>query len=136
MEDIKYILNKYAEIYMYLIIGVFTTLLSLVLYTILSKLGFSVSTSNIISNIIAIVFAFITNSIFVFRYKFTSIKLLLIKFFQFSFLRIVIMFLETIALIFIVDYLDFNKYISKFITTILIIIINYIISKYIIYKKD
>lgn len=136
MNILKELFYKYIEIYMYLIIGVLTTLISFIVYGVLVYFNAEVETANIISNIISIIFAFIANSLFVFNFKFTNLKLTLIKFFQFSFFRIILMLLETGLLWLLVKNIGFDKYICKFATTCLIVALNYILSKFVIYKKE
>ena len=77
MEDkvkkIKELYKKYKEIVNYLIFGVLTTLVNIITYAIFAKL-FHVDevVSNIVAQIISILFAYVTNKIYVFESKSTK----------------------------------------------------------------
>ena len=68
---IKFI-KKYWEVLSYLIFGVLTTLLNIVLYALFNRLfGYTAANSwgNVLDNILCILFAYVTNRAFVFRSK-------------------------------------------------------------------
>ena len=66
MEKIKQIYKQYKEIIMYLIMGGLTTLVNWGTYAGFIKIGSSVTVSNIVAWIAGVLFAYITNKIFVF----------------------------------------------------------------------
>ena len=62
--------KKYEEIINYLIVGVLTTLVSIGTYGLFAKIiGINYLISNIISWVVSVAFAYITNKIFVFKNK-------------------------------------------------------------------
>ena len=68
-------IKKHWEVLSYLIFGVLTTLLNIVLYALFNKLfGYTAANSwgNVLDNIICILFAYCTNRAFVFRSKTTG----------------------------------------------------------------
>ena len=67
MEKIKQIYKQYKEIIMYLIMGGLTTLVNWGTYAGFIKIGSSVTVSNIVAWIAGVLFAYITNKIFVFE---------------------------------------------------------------------
>ncbi|MDE5781065.1 MAG: GtrA family protein, partial [Lachnospiraceae bacterium] len=77
MKDFKQkLLNR--ETISYIIFGILTTAVDFIVYIICSKLlGINYLVANIISWIAAVIFAFVTNKIFVFKSKSYSISTLI-----------------------------------------------------------
>lgn len=123
--------NKCYEVLSYLFFGGCTTLVNIVTFWVLRLLKIGVYTSNVVAWIISVLFAFITNKLFVFESKGNTIKQG-ISFFGFRLLSLVfdmgIMYL-------LIDVFNVNDLLSKIITNIFVIIINYIFSKVFIFKK-
>ena len=70
MQRIKDLFIKYKEVIMYLIFGVATTLVNWIVYSLLMKTSvINMTVSNAIAWLTAVVFAYITNKIFVFESK-------------------------------------------------------------------
>ena len=68
MKKIKELLLKYKEVIMYLIFGVATTLVNWIVYSLLMKTSVvNMTVSNAIAWFTAVVFAYITNKLFVFE---------------------------------------------------------------------
>lgn len=130
------------EIFNYLIIGVLTTLVNLIskwilLFTILDATNAKeLQISIIISWIIAVAFAYITNRKIVFESKNKNIVSELIKFVG---ARIATLFVEMGYMWFFVTFLKLNSDLYVMVWTItcqaLIIILNYIFSKLFVFKK-
>lgn len=132
------IYNKYKEIINYLIFGILTTIVSLLtyylsVYTILNpKNPLELQIANIISWITCVTFAYITNRKYVFNSKNKNIFKEIIKFYS---SRLTTLFLDMLIMFIFVSKLEFNDKIIKIIVQILIIIINYILSKIIVFKN-
>ena len=132
------IYHKNEEIWNYLIVGGLTTLVSLIVYYI-SVLTFlnpnnaiELQIANIISWIIAVIFAYFANRIFVFKSKEKNIKKEATSFIG---SRILTLLLDMLTMFIIVTILHINDKIGKIISQILVIIGNYIISKLFVFKK-
>ena len=90
-------IKKHWEVFSYLIFGVLTTLLNIVLYALFNKLfGYTAANSwgNVLDNIICILFAYCTNRAFVFRSK-TQGKAMAREFGAFVTCRLGTMLLDT-----------------------------------------
>ena len=136
METIKILWNKYKEIINYLIFGVLTTIVNYISYIILTKVcNIDYLVSTVIAQVIAIIFAYITNKIFVFQSKNLSKKEFLKEMFSFFGFRILSLFLDMGFMYIFVDMLHLNDVIMKLVSNVLIVIANYIFSKLIIFKK-
>ena len=128
-------LKKYRELFSYGIVGGLTTLLNLVLYFVMvSWLKVYYIAAEIIAWVICFVFSFVTNKIFVFESREWGGGQLwkeLSRFFSSSVATGVI---EVVALYAMVDGLNWDGTASKFIDTVLIIILNYILRKLWVFK--
>ena len=119
----------------YLVFGFITTLISIVSFYILLEIGMDYKLANIISFILAILFAYITNKHYVFEKKSETLKELVKEAIHFSMVRTGSFFFEFTALVVCVSYLDFNKIISKTVITIIVIVFNFLISRFFIFKE-
>lgn len=143
MQKIIELYKKYKEIINYLIFGVLTTIVSLavkyiLLFTILdASNGTQLQIAVIISWVIACLFAYITNRIFVFESKTKNMIKELIKFLG---SRLATLGLEMLIMFIFVTALGLNSdtwvVIWTLVTQVLVIIGNYILSKLIVFKKE
>ena len=133
---------KYKEIFNYLVVGVLTTIVSLaskwgLLFTILdAEDAFELQVAIIVSWILAVVFAYFANRIFVFNSKNKNILKEMVQFFS---ARVLTLIMEMVIMWFFVTLLKLNSdtwvLIWTFVTQVLIMIFNYIFSKLFVFKK-
>lgn len=125
--------KKYEEIIKYLFFGVLTTLVSILSYALFTRL-FSINylISNVLSWILAVLFAFITNKLYVFKSETTNIFKELIKFFEF---RILSLLIESVIMYLFVDVLNLNDMIIKIIAQGVVIVLNYVFSKVFVFQS-
>ena len=125
--------NKYKEIINYLIFGVLTTIVSILSYALFTRIfHIDIYISSVLSWIIAVTFAFITNRIFVFNSKERNIILELIKFYL---SRLASLGIELLLMYLFVKIFNINDMISKIIVQGIVIVLNYIFSKIFVFKK-
>lgn len=142
MKKIISLYKKYEEIINYLIVGVLTTVVSLVvkwglLFTILdAKNAFQLQVAVVISWIAAVIFAYVTNRIFVFKSKSKSILKEIISFFG---ARLLTLGLEMIIMWFFVTLLKLDSdmwvLVWTMVAQVLVIIFNYVLSKLFVFRK-
>ena len=142
MQKIKDMYLKYKEVINYLIFGVLTTIVSLVtkyllLFTILDASdALELQMAIIISWIIACLFAYITNRIFVFESKSKEVVKEIMKFFT---SRLATLGLEMLIMFIFVTALGLNSDIWVIIWTlvsqVLVIVGNYILSKLVVFRN-
>ena len=142
MKKILDLYKHHEEIINYLIFGVLTTIVSLavkwgLLFTILdASNAFELQTSVIISWIIAVSFAYITNRIFVFKSKSQNILKEITSFFG---SRVITLLLDMGIMWFFVTLLKLNTdtwvFIWTMVVQVLVTILNYIFSKLLVFKK-
>lgn len=126
---------KNKEIIKYLIFGILTTLVNILCFYILDKLNIDIYINNTISWIVSVIFAFITNKLYVFESKSLDIKTIFKEGTSFLGARIFSYFVDMGTIYLLFDGLRINKLISKIVSNIIVIIINYIFSKFIFKKK-
>lgn len=126
---------KYEEKILYIIFGLLTTAVNFISYIVITRLiGINYIDANIIAWLIAVSFAFITNKIFVFNSKEFGIFSIFNEATKFILSRVITGAIDVALLYLFVGVLDFYDLGSKIIIGIVVIIINYIFSKYYIFK--
>lgn len=120
---------KYKELILYGVFGILTVIVNIISFKLLLILNIPLLYSNTIAFFIAVVFAYYTNTKFVFNDTFTKKN-----FISFMSMRISTLFIDNIGLYYLVS-ISVDELIAKSIINIIIILINYICSKFIIYKK-
>ena len=133
------IYKKYEELINYLIIGILTTIVSLATYYLLTLTVLDANNkvylqiANIISWLASVTFAYFTNRKFVFKVKNKSnIKECL----NFYISRISTLLIDMIIMYIFVSILKFDNKIVKLVAQVVIIILNYILSKFIVFKSS
>ncbi len=134
-EKIGALYKKYREIIMYLIFGVLTTVVSFVSYYFLLFCGLHYIVAQIISWALAVAFAFVVNKIFVFEDKGGTPAELFRQIWQFVSVRIASGVIETLLLWLLVDVLSIGEGIAKIPVAVLTVIINYVASKLLIFRR-
>ena len=136
MNNLKALLLKYKFIILYGIFGVLTTLINIVTYSLLySVLGFSNVISNIIAWVLSVLFAFITNKLWVFESKSFEFKLFMVELGNFTLCRLATGVLDLGIMFVGVDLLKGPAIILKIVSNIIVIILNYVMSKIFVFKK-
>ncbi len=133
--------KKYDEIINYLIFGALTTVVTIITYAIFTctflsaKTALDIQIANVLSWIIAVTFAYLTNRKFVFKSKAQGTKRAkeIINFFL---ARISSLIIEMLFMYVTVTLLSYNDLICKVIAQVIVIVFNYICSKLIIFKKE
>lgn len=135
---IKNLWLRYKELFFYAVFGVGATVINIVSYSVLAnafgKKYFLIA--NIIAWILAFIFAFITNKLFVFESKSWEAQIAIKEFVGFLSARLATGILDTVLMWLFVSVISLDDTLSKIIINILVIIINYIASKFFIFKKE
>ena len=135
-DKLKALFVKYYDLITYLVFGVLTTAVNYIVYLpCYNLLHLSASVSNAIAWVVAVAFAFLTNKPFVFRSHDWSWKVLWPELTKFVGCRIGSGVLETAILMVTVDWLKCNGNVWKLITAVLVVILNYIGSKFLVFKN-
>lgn len=138
MKKILAIYKRHEEIINYLFIGGCTTLISLIAYyfsvfTFLNpNVSWELQLANIISWVVGVIFAFITNRKIVFKSKNVKVLKEVEKFLG---ARIVTLLIDMIFMYMTVTVLSLNDKIMKIISNIIVIVLNYIFSKLFVFVQ-
>lgn len=138
MKKILDLYKKYKEIINYLIFGVLTTIVGLATYWICTttflnpEIGWQLQEANVISWILAVLFAYFTNRKFVFQ---STQENKFKEFIKFTLARLTTLFLDMFIMWLGVTILKYNDGIIKLVSQVLIIISNYIFSKIFVFKE-
>lgn len=136
LDRLKVLLAKYNDLVIYLIFGVLTTLVNYIVYLPChNMLGISASVSNMIAWAAAVAFAFVTNKPFVFRSYDWSAKTVVPELVKFVGTRVGSGALETLILFLTVDLLHWDGNLWKIITSVLVVVLNYVGSKLLVFKR-
>ncbi|HAT4374470.1 GtrA family protein [Clostridioides difficile] len=130
------ILKKHRETILYLFFGAFTTLVNIVSYLFFTRvILFNFMVANALAWILAVLFAYVTNKFFVFESKRIEIKFLFKEFLSFVSFRLLSGVVEMLIMYVMIDLLFVNDVIVKVFTNIVVIVLNYLFSKMIIFKE-
>ena len=132
----KNLLMKYKGFILYAVFGVCTTLINWGTYYLWYSIIYIPNVLSTISAwIVAVAFAFITNKIWVFDSKSFEGKTLLFEIWTFIAARLATGALDVAIMYFAVDVFAMNSTVWKLISNIIVIVLNYILSKLVIFKK-
>ena len=135
VRKIRSLVDRYWDILSYLFFGVLTTVVNYVIYLpCYNWLHLSASLSNVIAWVGAVVFAYLTNKPFVFKSHDWSLQTVIPELTKFVGCRIGSGLLETAIIFVTVDLLKWDGNIWKLITSVLVVILNYVGSKLLVFK--
>lgn len=143
--------SKLRELFLYGIFGALTTFVNFLLYYILErliKLKFAYIYINALAWLFAVLFAYVTNKVFVFESKSWKSQTVKKELFEFVVARLLSFGIEEIGLIVFVELLRFKdlnpicilniqitgKFIAKVILAVVVVVLNYFFSKFVIFK--
>lgn len=136
----KHLVRKYKEVLLYLFFGVTTTAVNWCVYAVTHRL-LGITAGNAVAWVVAVVYAFVTNKVFVFESKsFAPGRLLgeAAKFFSARALSGVVEVFAPGALMALgVDHALFGLEggIAKALVSVLVIVANYVLSKWVVFAK-
>lgn len=130
--------SRYKDKLLYLFFGALTTLVNLVVFYVLTEYPWkiNVTVGNVISVIMAILFAYVTNKIWVFCSRTENMKELCLEFFRFVGGRMSTMVIEVGGVYLLFNVMGYHKMAAKLVTQVIVIIGNYFISKFLVFKED
>ncbi|MCC0763401.1 GtrA family protein [Clostridioides sp. ES-S-0006-03] len=130
------IFKKHKETILYLFFGAFTTLVNIVSYLFFTRvISFNFMVANALAWILAVLFAYVTNKFFVFESRRVELKFLFKEFLSFVSFRLISGIIEMVIMYLMIDLLFVNDIIVKVFTNVVVIVLNYLFSKMIIFRK-
>lgn len=135
-NKIKDFITKHWDILSYLMFGVLTTVVNYMVYLpCYNWLGLSATVSNMIAWAASVAFAFLTNKPFVFKSHDWSAKTVWPELTKFVGTRLGSGILETAVIFATVDLLNWNGNIMKLAVSVFVVVINYVGSKLLVFRK-
>lgn len=135
--DIKALYQKYRSVLFYLFFGVLTTVVNIVTYHLCYEvMGVPNVPSNIIAWVLAVAVAYITNKVWVFDSKSFAPEVLLPELWKFVSCRLVTGIMDLAIMWVGVDLLQGPPTLIKIGSNVLVVILNYIFSKLLIFRKS
>lgn len=134
--NVKNLIEKYKDVIPYLFFGVCTTAVNVASYWICAHpLKWGVLASTIIAWIVAVLFAYVTNRKWVFHSEAYGSKEIIKEICSFFGCRLATGVVDWICMVVFVDVLKFNDVVIKFLANVIVIILNYIASKMVIFRR-
>lgn len=128
--------KKYKELLLYVLFGTLTTLVNIVSFFLFyNMLQIGNVPSNILAWILSVLFAFITNKLFVFESRSFRANIVLKEALSFFWARLLTGVLDVVIMYFAVDVFSLNSTLCKLASNVLVILLNYIFSKVWIFKR-
>ncbi len=128
--------NQYREMINYLVFGGLTTVVNIVSFFIMDLMGINTYVNNTIAWILSVIFAYVTNKVFVFESKTTNRKELMKEISSFFAARLFSYVVDMVGMYLFVSIMMANKMLAKVIMNVVVIVINYIFSKLFIFNQD
>lgn len=129
---VKELYIKYKEVINYLVFGVLTTVVNIVVYFVFADvLHVQYLISNCVAWFLSVLFAYVTNRKYVFESKSNSIAEEMSKFFA---SRLATGALDMVLMWLLVSMLCVNGVVSKVLANVVVVVSNYILSKLVVFK--
>jgi len=128
--------QKNKEVLMYLFFGGVTFLLNMILYAVLTdKAHMNALIANVICWVVCVLFQFFTNRTWVFDGKTETAAGFWMQMASFFGGRLFTLVVEEIILAVFITWLGFPSLPVKFMAQVVVIVLNYVISKWIVFKN-
>lgn len=130
------LIKKYQSFIAYAVFGVLTTIVNIVTYSVCyNSIGISNTLSNVFAWILSVAFAYVTNKRWVFDSKSWAWKVLRREVPAFFSCRLATGIMDIVIMYIFVDIMGWHAMLMKIVSNVLVIILNYVFSKLIIFKK-
>lgn len=133
MNSLKKLLN--SQFFIYFFWGTCTTLLNLGIYRALLWVNTKYWLANLIAMLLSRIFAYVTNKLFVFKSRTGTVKSLLLEMLRFILARGFTGLIDVFGLIFLVEAIGMNEIISKYLLMAIIILLNFVLGKKLVFRS-
>nr|WP_294153253.1 GtrA family protein [uncultured Clostridium sp.] len=128
--------KKYKEVLLYIFFGGLTFFVSIGTFAVFNVyMGMNELIANIISWVIAVIFAFLTNRIWVFNSPTEKVTEFIKQMISFFSGRLITLIIEELILFIFITCLHFSSILIKVAAQVIVILLNYIISKFFIFNE-
>lgn len=136
-ESFKSTLNERHlwDIFTYVFFGVLTTLINILVFAIVTKLGANWMIANFLAWFLSVLFAFVTNKLWVFESHTTNLPSLCWEVVKFFAARIASLAIDYACMFVFIQVCNWSNMVAKLLTQVIIVAVNYLLSKFIIFKN-
>ena len=124
------------EMISYLVFGVLTTVVNIAVFGLChDMLSWPWELSNLLAWLLAVIFAFFTNKLFVFRSKSFAPRVFFFELLSFFGARLLSLAFDMAGMWLLLDVIRMPSLAAKIIVNFFVVVINYVLSKLIIFSK-
>lgn len=135
-KKINALIKKHREMIVYLVVGVATTLINFAVHFTLEYVtDLDAFLIVFISWIFAVIFAYLTNKLWVFKSRSFKKDVIVHEITSFTLARLFSLVIEEIMFLIFVSWLGFGQGVIKIVAGVVVIILNYIFSKMFIFRR-
>lgn len=128
--------RKYKEMLLYLFFGGLSFIVSIATYALFNvEMGINELIANILSWIITVMFAFLTNRVWVFQSPTEGVNAFIRQMMVFYSGRVITLVIEEVILLVFITLLGFNSMAVKIVAQVIVILLNYVISKLVVFRE-
>ena len=136
IEKIRALCRRHREVLLYLIFGGLTTLVSMLSFWLCyDLLGVHELIANVVSWICAVSFAYFTNARWVFESRPATRRDRLREIVSFFAGRLATLGVEELILLVFATWLGFDGLIVKLVAQVVVVVLNYVVSKLFVFRK-
>lgn len=136
MQKMLKLYNRYRSFVLYVFFGVCTTIINIAAYTLCARVfGMGTVSANVTAWIAAVAAAYITNKIWVFESRAWTTKAVIYEIVTFAACRATTGAMDVAIMYVSVDLLGFQDIMMKVISNALVIVLNFLFSKLVIFKR-
>lgn len=134
--NVQTLISRYRGFIAYAIFGVLTTVVNIAAYYVCARLmGLGTGTSTAVAWVLAVLFAFVTNKLWVFNSRSWARRVVARELISFYGCRIATGLLDLGYMLVTVDLWHWDDMWMKLISNIIVIILNYVASRFVIFRK-
>lgn len=135
MDKLKNLFSKHKDLIPYAVFGVLTTVVNIVVYWLFAHaLGTPVMVATVMAWFVAVLFAYLTNRRWVFHSEALGLKEIAKEAASFFGCRMGTELIDIAAMYVLVDQMRMNDIVIKTVANIVVIVVNYVASKFVIFK--
>lgn len=136
IKKIRDLYIRYKEVIHYIVFGILTTVVNIVVFFLLETVfSWPYLWANSLAIAVSILFAYVTNKLFVFESKSYTVWAAFLEFFRFISFRFLSGVIDMLTMWFLVDGLSQDTRFSKILTQFIVVVLNYVFSKLFIFNK-
>lgn len=133
----KYVdkVRKDPELLRYIVIGVCTTAVNYVVYLLARAVDLHYMAATVLASVVAILFAYVANKLYVFRSHTDSLKAFAVEFFNFVLMRVISLGANAVLMKWLVDGVHIDDRLAQILVQFIVVALNYVFSKLYIFRE-